>query len=196
MKTILIILLFTTDALFGQEYRPYHVVADSLLVKTVVGKKTSYTYATYLFDILGRQLKFKENKKLIYSEEAPEGTRKVTPYVFTSDSTTDHMLLLTELSSETMNGFNLYILNGLETKSIGFFALALSASVSRTNKTSPRSQSLVNYINIETNGTQWRISFNAEDVVIHPGTDREETMKGKDVKFLYNGKKLKEVDKF
>lgn len=196
MKTTIIILLFVTGTLFGQGFRPYHVIADSLLVKTTVGKKTSYGYKAYLFDIMGRQLKFKENKKLIYSEEAPEGTRKVLPYVFVSDSSSDHLILLTELSSETMNGFNLYILNGLETKSIGFFALALNASVSRANKTSPKTQSLVNYINLQTNGNQWRISFNVEDIVIHPGTDREETMKSSEVKFLYNGKKLKEVDEF
>lgn len=196
MKTYIFVLLLFTGALFGQEFRPYHAIADSLLVKTVVGKKSSYSYQSYLFEIMGRQLKMKESKKLIFSDEAVEGARKIIPYLFVSENPADHLILMTEQSSEIINGFNLYVLKGLDTKLMGFFALALNTGISKTNKMSPPSPSLVDYINIETNGTQWRITFTADELVIHPGTDREETMSGKEIKFLYNGKKLKEVDEF
>lgn len=196
MKYIFLLLSLISGTLFSQEYRSYLLVPDSLIQSTTVGKKMVYTYQGYSFEITGRQIKFKDKKKLIFGDEAPEGTRKVKPYVFSSGNEKDSKILLAELYSETLTGFNLYILNSLESRFIGFFGLALNAQASTASKSSPASQSLTNYLNLETNGSQWRISFNADEIVIHPGTDREEVIKGNEAKFIYTGKKLKEVKEF
>jgi hypothetical protein len=195
MKTLSLLLVLITGTLYSQDFRPYHVVADSLLVKTVVSKKTSYSYQTYLFDIMGRQLKVKMNKKLMFNEEGFEDTKKIVPFVFQSENSADNLLLYTELSSESLQGFNLYILNGLGSKKISFFPFALKVTNSN-NSDKKTFQSLANVIHIETNGSQWRITFNEGEIVVHQGTDREETRNATEIKFLYNGKKLKEVDEF
>ena len=195
-KIIGLLLIFISGIIYCQDFRIYHPIADSLIAKTTVGKKVTYSYQNYLFDITGRIMKFKDNKKLIYSDEAPEGIRKVIPSIFISDSTADQVVLYTEMMTENMSGFSLYLLNGLETKLIGYFPLALEASISKANKTSPRTQSLIDYLILETNGNTWRISFKTEKIVIHPGTDREEVIKGDEAKFIFNGKKLKEVKDF
>jgi len=196
MKTFIFILLLVSGALFGQEFRTYQAIADSAIVSNVVGKKVSYTYQSYLFDLIGRQIKLKENKKMIFSDEAVEGTKRVVPFLFFTENTTDLAILMTEFYSERMLGFNIYILNGPETKLLGFFPLTLDMGTSKTNKSSYRSQSLKNCIKIETNGTQFRISFDAEKLIIHPTTDREEAVLANEIKFLFNGKKLKEVKEF
>jgi hypothetical protein len=195
-KYFIISLLLISVGIFSQEYRKYNPIADSVLAKTTVGKKNTYGFKSFTFDITGRQVKIKDNKKLIFSDEAIEGVRRVMPFVLVSDSTSDPIILLAELYAETLSGFTLYLLNGVETKVIGYFPLALEASISRANKTSPKSQSLVNYMILETNGATWRISFKADKIVIHPGTEREEVISGKDAKFVFNGKKLKEVKDF
>lgn len=194
MRTIIACLLFVSCALFGQDFRSYNAVADSLLTDTIVGKKTTYSYQNFNFEIMGKRIKLKDDKKLLLSDEAIEGTRKVIPHVLVSDSASDPVIIIADLYAVNMMGFNIYILNGAETKLVGFLGLVLNTGSGRKKVTA--SQSLINNIKIKTDGSDWQISFDAKEILVHPGSDREEVIDGDEAKFIYNGKRLKEVKGF
>jgi len=196
MKILIFSGLFFAITLSAQEFRPYHETTDSSMTKKMVGKKTIYSYDTYFIEIMGKQFKVKQNKKLIFTDELKEGTKMVLPSLFISENQDDPTIICAQLTSNAVYGFNLYMLNGENTKLVSFISVAMPGTTKKSEEVGDKYESISTYLKLETNGSQWRISFNADRLVIHPGADREEIVDGSTIKFLYNGKKLKEVLEF
>lgn len=196
MKILIFSALFFAISLSAQEFRPYHEITDSSMTKKMVGKKAIYTYDTYFIEIMGKHFKVKQNKKLIFTDELKEGTKMVLPSLFISENQADPTIICAQLTSNDVYGFNLYMLNGEDTKLVSFISVAMPGTTKKSEEVGSKSENISTYLKLETNGSQCRISFTADKLVIHPGTDREEIINGDEVKFLYNGKKLKEVKEF
>ena len=196
MKKIVIGLMLFSAFCNGQDFRPLHKLPDSILIKTIVGKRITYTYQSYTFEGAGKILKVRQNRKMIFADEAKEDLKTTVPHIFLSDSTSDHPVLVTDLTSDMFYGFNIYILNGLESVKIGFIPVAGLAEGSNTEEDNIIPVSIADKLILQTNGTMMRISFSADKLVLRPGSGKEEIVSGDNVKFFYNGKKLKEVDDF
>jgi hypothetical protein len=196
MKNLWIGFLFFSVVSYGQEFRSLHLLPDSDLIKTVIGKRVTYVYQQYTFEGAGKILKIRENKRLICADEGEDDLKITIPHIFLSDSSTDYPVLMTDLTSEVLYGFNIYVLNGLESIRIGFFPVAAIAPDTDLNPEKLTPIGIADKLVLQTNGTVMRISFSADKVLLRPGTSKEEIVNGDQVKFLYNGKKLKEVEAF
>jgi hypothetical protein len=196
MKKICILLLFIPAISYGQEFRPLHMLPDSSMTKNIVGRRTSYTYEVYTFEGTGKILKVRENKKMIFADEAKEDVKITVPHIFVSDSVSDSPVLVTELTSEVLYGFNIYILKGLESVKIGFIPVAGFPEGADAESVNIVPVSIADKLVLQTDGTMMRISFSADKILLRPGSGKEEVVNGDQIKFLFNGKKLKEVDEF
>jgi hypothetical protein len=196
MKYFLIGLLLISAVTYGQEYKTLHMLPDSELLKTVVGKRITYSYKTFTIEGAGKILKVRQNKKMIFADEGSEEQKSIIPHIFLTGDSLDNPVLVIDLYSEALYGFNIYILNGLESVKVGFIPVAMPAETTIADQENIPSSSIVEKIIIETDGKQMRVSFSADKLLLRPGTGKEEIVNGDQVKFLFNGKKLKEVEEF
>jgi hypothetical protein len=196
MKNIVLILFIFSVSAYGQEFRKFDAIPDTNLSQTIIGKRITYAYRQYAFEAIGTTVKIRMNKKLILNDEAIEGQKKIVPHIFIPADTSDFPVLMIDHYSDALFGFSLYKLSGLESMKIGFFPLAALAKSVTGENDNVAVTSMANQLLLETDGSFIRISFNAEQILLRPGTDQEEIVPGDQVKFLFNGKKLKEVQEF
>lgn len=196
MKKILLLFCLIEGITNAQEFRTLQLVPDSDFVITQTGKRVSYVFNIHTFETFGKQLKVRCNKKLILTDEGTDNITGILPHLFISLDTNNVMVLMTDISSDVLTGFNLYLLKSLEPNKIGFFPVAAKLPGSESEEEFLKSASAANNILIEVCGNEMRVSFTTGLIILRPGTDREEVVDGSTVKFLYNGKKLKEVDEF
>ena len=196
MKIIVFVLLFCMGRLCAQDLMQYDPVPDSLLVKTTAGKRISYSCQDYTIDIYGRNFKVKEGKKILFGDTGEQEAKMVVPHIyFLKADSTYHKLLVAEYSSGFSLGLGIYIINGTESRKIGFLALA-DDDTAGGDKENLYPVSAVKDLMLQTDGDNLFISFKCNKIIIHPGSDREELVDANEIKFIYNGKKLKEVKKF
>jgi hypothetical protein len=196
MKKFLLAFLLLPIISHGQEFRNLNLLPDSVVAKIVVGKRISYTYQAYTFEGVGKIFKVRLNKKMIFADEGEEGQKAIIPHIFMTGDTADLPILMIDYFSDALYGFSLYKLNGLESLKIGFFPIAAIASGAKIDQENIATSSIADKLSLETDGTQIRISFIESQLILRPHTDKEEVVPGDQVKFLYNGKKLKEVEEF
>ncbi len=196
MRILITVLLMFSFTCYGQGFRKYTKMPDSVFVKVVVGKKISYTFKQYTFENSGKIIKVRMDKRLTFADEGMEEQKSIVPHIFMSDDTTDLPILMIDQYSKLLYGFSLYKLNGLESVKIGFLPVAALAPGADTQKEFTPSASIADKLLLETDGTQVQISFTCDQIILWPSSDKEEIVDGKQAKFLYNGKKLKEVEEF
>lgn len=196
MKNLIIVFLLFSAAGYGQEYKKMNLLPDSILVKTIVGKRISYAYERYTFEGSSTAVKVRLNKKLILTDESFEGQKSIAPHVFITTDTSDKPIIMVDHYTSGLSGFSLYKLCEPEPVIIGFIPVAAIAPGADISKENTESVGIADKLLLETDGTVIHISFLSEKIIIYPATDNEEIVQSDQIKFLYNGKKLKEVEEF
>ena len=196
MKIIIVVLLLCTGSICAQNYMQYERVPDTQLVKTNFGKRINYQYKSYTIDIFSKSLRVKEGKRLIFSDVGDKNAKMIVPHLyFLPRDTTYHKILVAEFSADYSIGLGIYIINGYESRKIGFLEVAVNDTAG-VNKEKLYPVSAVKNLLLQTDGNNLFISFTCNKVVANPGSDREELINADILKFVYNGKKLKEVKNF
>jgi hypothetical protein len=196
MKKIFFLLLFYAGSIYSQDNYSMKLVPDSLITIIQTGKRITYVYNTLSIDTYGKQLKVRNKRKLILTDEGTDDISSIRPHLFIARDSSDLMILMIDIMFDVLSGFNLYLLDNTESKLIGYFPVAGKMPGNQTAEEFFNSFSLFNNLSIEIVGTDIRISFSTDQIILRPGTDRETVVDGENVKFLYNGKKLKEVEEF
>lgn len=196
MKIIIFGLLFCIGNACAQDYMQYDRIPDTLLVITTVGKRNTYEYKNYTFDIFGKNLKVREGKKLIFGDVGVQNAKMIVPHLyFLPQDTTYFKLLVAEFSAACSMGIGIYIIHGYESRKIGYLEVAANDTTGE-DKENLHPVSAVKNLLLQTDGDNLFISFTVGKVIIHPGTDHEELVDADKVKYIYNGKRLKEVKSF
>jgi hypothetical protein len=192
----LFILCFLFSNATSQIPDRFSPLPDSSFKQLIVGKRVSYNYQLFTIENSSTAVKIRLNKKLIFTDESFEGQKRMTPHLFVPSDTSADKILMTDHYSNVLTGFSLYILNNQEPVKIGFLPLAAPVQNTGVNDEKIASESIFDKLILESDGSFIRISFNTDKVLLYPGTENEEIVAGEKVKFLYNGKKLKEVEDF
>ena len=178
MRILSVLFLFCLVGLHAQDFTPYYQISDSLFTQTANGKHVVFTCKNYSFESYGKK-----------------GAKEVVPHLFALEDTTYHKLLVAEFNSDKTMGIGIYIINGTDSRKIGYLELAANDTGNADPETL-KPVSILKDLRLQTDGENLFISFNTDKIITHPGTDREALADASDIKFIFNGKKLKEVKSF